>query len=237
METFLCYESCCTLKIKPYVEQDLPYEKFRSKRKKSGVFICDPISKKVLIIQSRGHLWGPPKGTTEEGETESQCAIREVREETGLEIREECLSNPIAIYNKATYFYLEMNECELNVQDKDPKNDANGIGWIKIGCLEKCIENGNISISRHFRMLYKQLYGVVFPNSEFTLVKKKKRLRKTQNYLDPENLTVPLDPYSGYPCHSDKSETVHSPVSLKKLDREIIELEFNKNTPGIILPS
>jgi ADP-ribose pyrophosphatase YjhB (NUDIX family) len=237
METFMCHKSCCTLKIKPYVEQKLTYEKFHGKRKKSGVFICDPKTNKVLIIQSRGHLWGPPKGTTEEGETEIQCAIREVKEETGLEISENCLSEPIAIYNKATYFYLEMNECELNVQDNDPTNDANGIGWIKIECLEKCIEKGNISISKHFRMLFRQLQGVVFPRSDFILVNKKKRSRKIHNYLAPENLTVPLDPYSGYPCHSDQSETVDNPVSLKKLGREATELEFSPKTPGISLPS
>ena len=35
METFLCQDGCCSLKIKPYVAQDLIYENFYVRRKKS----------------------------------------------------------------------------------------------------------------------------------------------------------------------------------------------------------
>lgn len=195
METFLCQDGCCSLKIKPYVAKDLVYENFHVRRKKSGVFICDPITNKVLIVQSRGHLWGPPKGTMEENETDSECAVREVMEETGLDISKESLTTSFAVYNKATYFYLEMKECDVFVQEKDPKNDANGIGWIKIECLEKCIEAGNISISGHLRLLFKQLHGRIFSHPTFILVNRKKRRSRSQS--DNINLITPLEPYSG----------------------------------------
>ena len=39
--------------------------------------------KKLLMIFRRGH-WDLPKGKLETGETIEQCALREVREETGL---------------------------------------------------------------------------------------------------------------------------------------------------------
>jgi ADP-ribose pyrophosphatase YjhB (NUDIX family) len=178
METFQCHNNCCTLKIKPYIEQ-CP-EKFRLQRKKSGVFICDPKTNKILIVQSCGHLWGPPKGTLEEGETEIQCALREVLEETGLDIPTEILSKPFAIYNNATYFYLEMNECEVTIPDTHEKNDANGIAWIKIECLEKCIEIGNINISKHFRLLFKKLYGSSLPHSSFLTVNRKKSITRSE---------------------------------------------------------
>ena len=195
METFLCQEGCCTLKIKPYVAQDLQYENFHVRRKKSGVFICDPKTNKVLIVQSRGHLWGPPKGTMEDNETDAQCAVREVMEETGLDISKESLTSSFAVYNKATYFYLEMNECDVSVQEKDPKNDANGIGWIKIECLEKCIDAGNISISGHLRLLFKQLHGRIFSHPTFILVNRKKQRSRSQS--DSINFITPLEPYSG----------------------------------------
>ena len=195
METFLCQDGCCSLKIKPYVAKDLVYENFHVRRKKSGVFICDPITNKVLIVQSRGHLWGPPKGTMEENETDSECAVREVMEETGLDISKESLTTSFAVYNKATYFYLEMKECDVFVQEKDPKNDANGIGWIKIECLEKCIEAGNISISGHLRLLFKQLHGRIFSHPTFILVNRKKRRSRSQS--DNINRITPLEPYSG----------------------------------------
>lgn len=195
METFLCQDGCCTLKIKPYVAQDLQYENFHVRRKKSGVFICDPKTNKVLIVQSRGHLWGPPKGTMEDNETDAQCAVREVMEETGLDISKESLTSSFAVYNKATYFYLEMNECDVSVQEKDPKNDANGIGWIKIECLEKCIDAGNISISGHLRLLFKQLHGRIFSHPTFILVNRKKQRSRSQS--DSINFITPLEPYSG----------------------------------------
>ena len=42
-------------------------------------------NKVLLIQQTKGH-WGFPKGHMEEGETELQTAIREVKEETNLDV-------------------------------------------------------------------------------------------------------------------------------------------------------
>ena len=40
----------------------------------------------VLLIYQNNGFWGFPKGHTEPGETEAATALREVREETGLDI-------------------------------------------------------------------------------------------------------------------------------------------------------
>lgn len=52
------------------------------------VYYCDADQKHLyyLVIQSSGGHWDFPKGKIEEGETLRQTAIREVKEETGLEI-------------------------------------------------------------------------------------------------------------------------------------------------------
>ena len=42
--------------------------------------------KKVLLIQQNDGNWGFPKGHVEEGETEEQTAIREVKEETNIDV-------------------------------------------------------------------------------------------------------------------------------------------------------
>ena len=41
----------------------------------------------VLCGRHRPHQWALPKGTPNEGETIEETALREVREETGLEVR------------------------------------------------------------------------------------------------------------------------------------------------------
>lgn len=42
---------------------------------------------RYVIIQSRGGGYGFPKGHMEEGETEQETALREVKEETGLSVK------------------------------------------------------------------------------------------------------------------------------------------------------
>ena len=53
----------------------------------------------VLLVQQNigKHLWGAPGGLMENGETIEQTAIREVCEETGLEVQ---IKRPIAFYSE-----------------------------------------------------------------------------------------------------------------------------------------
>ena len=60
---------------------------FSRNRRKAGVVIFNPPTESVLLVQSRGNLWGFPKGSIEENETIKDAAIREVREETGLKVK------------------------------------------------------------------------------------------------------------------------------------------------------
>ncbi len=64
--------------------------------KKCGAVILDP-DNRLLIVEGRAmhfnnhetvlaRKWGLPKGHREDGEPEIDCAIREVKEETGLDI-------------------------------------------------------------------------------------------------------------------------------------------------------
>lgn len=183
LRTYLCDKGCCSIKIKIISPQT-----FRRRRRgncnKSGVFIYDPKEDRVLLVQSRGHLWGPPKGTLEieNDETDIECAIREVMEETGLTVRVEDFSRATKIRNKAIYYYTERDSCDICVQEHDntEKNDANGITWIKLDCLEKCILDGKIVLNHHCKLLFKRFLNRVFPNSDFIKVKPRHRRK---NYL------------------------------------------------------
>ena len=168
MTKYKCENGCCMIKISPYTHN--LFQKTVHSHNKAGVFIYDPNTDKVLIVQSRGQLWGPPKGTLEIGETDRVCAIREVKEETGLDISDKDFTRAITINNRATYYYLERPECEVQVQDHIHNNDVNGIGWIKLDCLEKCVQNGNIVLSKHCIKVFQKFMNKTFQPSEYTTV-------------------------------------------------------------------
>ena len=148
MQTYFCRNSCCTIKIKKYQHTQ---KNFNKNTKKAGVFIYDPQEERILLVQSRGNLWGPPKGTIEIGENETECAIREVKEETGLDISSGNFTRYVKLSNKAICYYLEMKTCDVSVQDS---NDATGIMWIKIKCLEKAISKGDITINHYAKFVF-----------------------------------------------------------------------------------
>ena len=171
MESFKCLDGCCILKIKSYTaSNNFIHQNYKSKRK-AGVFIYDTKNDKVLLVQSRGHLWGLPKGTLKYGESERMCAVREVKEETGLDISQNDFTKAVKIHNTAIYFYLEMPECDVCIQEDIVDNDANGIGWMKVSCLSKSVNNGNITLSQHCRIVFGRLKSIYFPNPKFTLMK------------------------------------------------------------------
>lgn len=55
------------------------------KEKSCGCIILDN-DKVLLVQQTKGH-WGLPKGHVEENETEKETAIREVKEETNIDVQ------------------------------------------------------------------------------------------------------------------------------------------------------
>lgn len=54
--------------------------------KSCGAVIFNGAGRILLIHQQKGH-WGFPKGHVEKGETEEMTALREIKEEVGLDVR------------------------------------------------------------------------------------------------------------------------------------------------------
>ena len=143
MKIFTCSKGCCKIKTSKFIEKKYSGQFLNKRKEKAGVFIHDTAKNKVLLVQSRGNLWGLPKGTIEYGETQKNCAVREVKEETGITITKQSFLKETKIYNNSVYFYVKMDECEVHIQKHIIGNDANGIGWIKPSCLENLIISGN----------------------------------------------------------------------------------------------
>ena len=185
LNTYYCRDKCCKVYIKEYHPQRsfIPY---RNNYRKAGVFIYDPKQDRVLLVQSRGHLFGPPKGTLNQGEQDRHCAVREVKEETGLDISCDDFTKAVKIRNKAIYYYLEMDTCPIKVQNSIEDNDANGITWIKMKCLENAISDGNIVLNHYAKIVFYKLMNKTFPKSNWTIVSRKKHTKKTQPIQIPE---------------------------------------------------
>jgi ADP-ribose pyrophosphatase YjhB (NUDIX family) len=164
MSLSVCPKGCCKFSITYYdpigEEKMIEWIKEEKKkgiiRKKAGIFFYDPKIGKVLLVQSHGKFWGSPKGTKEENETYTECAIREVKEETGIEIDEDNLSDYIQVKN-TRYYVMSYPECNVNVQTTIENNDANGIGWFSYDCLNSFVNEGKMVLNNHFRTLAKKV--------------------------------------------------------------------------------
>ncbi len=180
-QTTKCDKGCCYIYSCEYPKDD---KRIFVKRKKSGVLLHDKLTNKILLVQSRGLYWGLPKGSCEEGEDFIDCAIREVKEETGILLEKSQLTNPTKIMDNAVYYYSEIPETTVKVQKKtlgkdsnglnetnwetgvisglknliDLKpviNDANAITWINVDCLKKMIRDEKMILNRHSRQMIK----------------------------------------------------------------------------------
>ena len=182
LQTYYCDNKCCNIYIQYYSNKRSYVKPIRNYRK-AGVFIFDPKEDRVLLVQSRGHLFGPPKGSLKTGETETECAVREVKEETGIDVNPGNFLRAINIKNNAIYYYMEMDMCDNKgyIQNQifqgESDNDANGITWIKIDCLEKAILSGNIVLNHYAKIVFYRLFRKVFPKSNWTLVERKYKKR------------------------------------------------------------
>ena len=111
----------------------------------------------MLLVQSRGNLWGFPKGSIEENETIKDAAIREVKEETGYRLETQDLVKMHRVNNKVHYFESYSDRHPLHVQ-KTPGNDVNSLAWIKLSCIEKLITSKKIQLNSHAKFLLKKIF-------------------------------------------------------------------------------
>ena len=97
------------------------------KEKSCGAVIFD--GDKILVIQQvKGH-WGFPKGHVEEGETEVQTAVREIKEETNLDVEideskrfVERYSPEEGVEKDVVFFVAQKTGGEIKVQEEEVKD-------------------------------------------------------------------------------------------------------------------
>lgn len=111
-------------------------DKFKCKKKAGGILKHE---NRLLLVQSRGNMWGFPKGSLELNESVLDCALREVQEETSLLIP--FTENDKKYYVNDTVFFYKKLEGVPQIDHQEIKNmknnDCSGIAWIDLECLEK----------------------------------------------------------------------------------------------------
>ena len=105
------------------------------KKEKSCGCIIIKDDEVLLIKHNKGH-WDFPKGHMEEGETEKQTAVREVKEETNMDVEIISEQKYIASYiiqdkqvDKEVIFYLAK---PLSLEIKPQETEVSIVEWIKI---------------------------------------------------------------------------------------------------------
>jgi 8-oxo-dGTP pyrophosphatase MutT (NUDIX family) len=100
-----------------------------TKLKKAGSFVYTSKKQKILLVQSRGQMWGPPKGSIQPNEEPLECAIREVKEETGLDIisYKEVYTRIDDIYHCTTF--LCETSGEINITNEKETGIIKELTW------------------------------------------------------------------------------------------------------------
>lgn len=151
----VCNRGCCVLKTLPWegVSSD---SETRRRASKSGVVMYDEGRGEILLVQSRGNLWGMPKGTLEEGEHPRDGAIRETYEEVGILLKPHQLGKSFVLGSATYYMVPYSNSGTSTIQSQDRDNDASGIGWVKIPCIYEMLQADKIKLTNHAHRIIKK---------------------------------------------------------------------------------
>ncbi len=108
-----------------------------------GVGVIIKRGEQVLLLHRHGAhgagTWSPPGGHLDFGETPEDCARRETREETGLEVldlRYLCLTNDIFALEGKHYITIWMEgRCDEGEAVVNAPEEASEVGWFQWGRL------------------------------------------------------------------------------------------------------
>ena len=156
-----CDNGCCDIYTGMYIK-DKNNNTDITRITKAGVLLYDEKCTSVLLVQSRGNLWGIPKGTLEENETFHDAAIREVMEETGINLTGIKMDTYFKVPGqKCTYFFVNYDKCHVEIQHDVHSNDANSIGWIKLECLKTLVNKSSMKLNKHTELVLREFLKFV----------------------------------------------------------------------------
>ena len=140
------HQQCLVMRTSP--PSTVPPPSFRgnyierySDRRAGVVMISD--DNRFLVVQSYNNKWGFPKGRLEQGETRKECAIRELYEETGIQIPPESIKQTLPLHKNSTY-YLVQQYIEFDLSKIADTTEITAIGWVCVDCLRHMDTNCHV---------------------------------------------------------------------------------------------
>ncbi len=115
--------------------------------KKAGAIVRNTKGEILLVYRQGTEDWSFPKGHIESGETATQAAVREIREETGLDTT--------IIRSLPDHFYLSPFEGEVTTamflaeplnpkQDLRIEHEGDALRWVPVDDVTKTISHENL---------------------------------------------------------------------------------------------
>lgn len=134
---------------------------------KAGVILFNSDKNKVLCVQNnyvkKNGKWGFPKGHLESNETINQCAQRELKEETGINLVIS-MKDPKFKVNNTTYFIYCVDESIINNTKIIDTNEIRDIRFVDISQVSNMNTNKEmlIALTKKLNTILKKISTSIF---------------------------------------------------------------------------
>jgi ADP-ribose pyrophosphatase YjhB (NUDIX family) len=165
-----------------------------------GVILINSTGHVLLVRGRQGGKWSFPKGHKKRSESDLQCALRELQEETGITLCSSAAQEPT--YHKlakAGYFLYTVDDtCCARVNDS---TEIDQVAWWPVLELPTCNSNVDVSLFRSHMQSAKRI-----PSLSSEVIQTRTRLRPLPRSIFQPSLVPLCQDTIAIPCQGAMSD-------------------------------